>query len=243
MHRNRSVATLLALALLSSSSTPPPQNPQRVSTGFVLEAGDHDLVDLIERAAEYLGRNIFMDLNSMRAATPAGGATIAIQKRLEVDALGCEELLSQLLYSKGFALVPRDPSKGLYEVIAMQGPKRGEIQSGAMFMTPEEVLRRPNLKMVVLTAVPLEHIQVQVATNSLRPFFASSGQLGATLTLGNVGNNRAMLLQGFADQVAAAIRLLRLLDVPPGVFEPTLASRIQALEKRVSELEDKHEGR
>ena len=148
--------------------------------------------------------------------------------------------MSQLLYSKGFALVPLDMSKGLYEVIHMQGPRRAELQSRAIYMTPEEVLRRPNLKMVVLTAVPLEHIQVQVATNSLRPFFAQAGRAGATLTLGNVGNNRAMLVQGFSDQVATAIRMLRLVDVPNEVRGPTLATRIQALEKRVAELEDKH---
>jgi type II secretory pathway component GspD/PulD (secretin) len=243
MHPNRSVATILALALLSSSFSTPTQDPQQTSTGFVLEAGDHELLDLIDRVAEYLGRNFLMDPASIRAATPSGTARISLQKRLEVDALGCEELLSQLLYSKGFAIVPRDPGKGLYEVIAMQGPKRGEIQSGAVFMTPEEVLRRPNLKMTVLTAVPLEHIQVQVATNSLRPFFAQSSQVGAGLTLGNVGNNAAMLLQGFRHQVAAAIRVLRLVDVPQQKSEPTLADRIQALEKRVRELEDKHGSR
>ena len=106
-------------------------------------------------------------------------------------------------------------------------------------MTPEEVLRRPNLKMVVVTVVPLEHTQVQVATNSLRPFFASGGQPGATLTIGNVGSNRAMLLQGFASQVAAAIRLLRLADVPPKEVNRSLEDRVDELEERISELEKK----
>ncbi len=187
----------------------------------------------------------------MMASGP-GGLVVTTQKRLEVDALGCEELLSQLLYTKGFALTPLDMSKGLYEVIAMQGPKRAALQTRAILMTPEEVLRRPNLKMVVVTALPLEHVQVQVATNSLRPFYAAGGQPGAALTLGNVGNNRAMLLQGFADQVAAAIRLLRLTDVPPpdvGPARPTgptgptgptrLDDRIDKLEKRISDLERK----
>ena len=242
MHPNRSVATILALALLGSSFSPPPQDPQRVSTGFVLEAGEHNLFDLIDRAAEYLGRNILTDPTLMRAAAAPGGDVVAIQKRLEVDALGCEELLSQLLYSKGFALVPLDTSKGLYEVIAMQGPRRAALHTRAIVMTPEQVLRRPNLKMVVLTVVPLEHTQVQVATNSLRPFFAFSGQ-SVGLTIGNVGNNRAILLQGFADQVAAAIRILRSADIPPRESELSLDRRIQALERRVSELEDKHGGR
>ena len=173
------------------------------------------------------------------AASPGGAPVITMQKRIAVDALGCEDLISQLLYTKGFALVSIDASKGLYEVIAMYGPRRALIQERALTMTPEEVLRRPNLKMPVVTSVPLEHIQVQVATNSLRPFFASSGQVSGSLTLGNVGNNRAMLLMGFADQVAAAIRLLRLVDVPAGPVNPTLESRVNELEKRIAALERK----
>ena len=240
MKSTNSVAALLALALLgiNLSMSPPIQDRGQVDTGFVLEAGDHNLHDLIDRAAEFLGRNILTEPAVMMAVSP-GGAVITIQKRIAVDALGCEDLLSQLLYTKGFALVPIDMSKGLYEVIVMQGPRRAMIMSQAITMTPEEVLRRPNLKMVVVTSVPLEHMQVQVATNSLRPFFASSGQNSGALMVGNVGNNRAMLLQGFADQVAAAIRLLRLADVPPGSVSRGMEERMRDLEKRIAELEKK----
>ena len=121
----------------------------------------------------------------------------------------------------------------------MQGPRRAEITNRAITMTPEEVLRRPNLKMVVVTSVTLEHTQVQVATNSLRPFFASSGQAGGALTIGNVGSNQAMLLMGFADQVAAAIRLVRLADVSPGSVYRGLEERMRELEKRLAALEEK----
>ena len=106
-------------------------------------------------------------------------------------------------------------------------------------MTPEEVLRRPNLKMVVVTSVTLEHTQVQVATNSLRPFFASSGQAGGAMTIGNVGSNQAMLLMGFADQVAAAIRLVRLADVSPGSVYRGLEERMREFERRIAALEEK----
>ncbi len=240
MNRTNSVAALLALALLGTnlSMSPPIQDRGRVDTGFVLEAGDHNVLDLIDRAAEFLGRNILSDPAMMMAASP-GGTVIAIQKQIAVDALGCEDLLSQLLYTKGFALVPLDTSTGMYEVIAMQGPRRAEIMTRAISMTPEEVLRRPNLKMVVVTSVPLENVQIQVATNSLRPFFAAQGQSRTGLTLGNVGNNRVMLLMGFADQVAAAIRLVRSADVPPGSANETLDRRVNELEKRITALEEK----
>ena len=75
-----------------------------------------------------------------------------------------------------------------------------------------------------------------MATNSLRPFFASTGQVGAPLTLGNVGNNRAMLLQGFTDQVAAAIRLLRTVDVPQEVRDTSLDFEAQIAPPTAEEL-------
>lgn len=234
MHCKRSVATTLALVLLTSSSLFPTQDPQR-STGFVLDVGEHDLGELIDRAATFLGRNILADSHAMQAMMP----TVEIQKRLEVDALGCEDLLGQLLYTKGFALVPLDTSVGLYEVIQMQGPRRTELMARAITMSPEEILRRPNLKMPVLTSLPLQHSDANVAVNSLRPFFASPGQVGAPLTIGTLGNNRAILLQGFADQVGAAIRVLREADMPPRETDPTLEERVRILEQRLESLEKK----
>ena len=240
MNRTNSVAALLALALLGTnlSMSPPIQDRGRVDTGFVLEAGDHNVLDLIDRAAEFLGRNILSEPATIMAASPGGAPVITIQNQIAVDALGCEDLLSQLLYTKGFALVPIDISKGLYEVIAMYGPRRALIQEQAITMTPDEVLRRPNLKMPVVTSLTLEHIQVQVATNSLRPFFATAGQSGS-LTIGNVGSNQAMLLRGFADQVAAAIRLVRLADVSSGSVYRGVEERMRELEKRIAALEEK----
>jgi hypothetical protein len=109
----------------------------------------------------------------------------------------------------------------------------------------DEVLARPDLKLPVLVMVPLKHINATIATNALRPFFASTGAPGGggTLTLGNVGNSSAMLLTGMQDQVAQAIRLIRGCDVPPPPEQMEQAAnsgeRIQQLERRVKALEDK----
>jgi hypothetical protein len=48
-----------------------------------------------------------------------------------------------------------------------------------------------------------------------------------------------MLLMGFADQVAAAIRLVRSADIPPGSANETLDRRVNELEKRIATLEEK----
>ena len=232
-----SVATILALALLGSSDLPTPDQDPGRSTGFVLEPGEHDLLDLVDRASGFLGRNILTDPALMAAGRP-GGNTVMIQKRLELDVLGCEDVLSQLLYTKGFALVPLDRGKELYEVIAVQGPRRAEIMWRAIPMGPDEVLRRPTLKMPVMTALPLQHSDAQVAVNTLRPFFASSSNQNE-LAIGTLGNNRAILLQGYADSVGAAIRVVREADLPPRETDPTLEDRVRLLEARVTNLEKK----
>jgi hypothetical protein len=204
--------------------------------GFVLEAGDLTLEELIDAAAQFLNRNIL----TTPQETLAGGksVTIHLQNRMELDANGCEEMLCTLLYSRGLALTVLDPGRNLYEVINMAGPRGKEIATRAVWMTPEEVLRRPTLRMPVLTTVELQHINAPVAVNALRPFFGQAGSSGTSLQLGNVGNNAALLLQGFADQVAAAIRLLRECDKPPPPNQaPELVTRIQQLEQQIQSLQ------
>ena len=57
----------LTLFLLCLSGAPPvpPQDVQdqdktKGSQGFILKAGEHDLIDVLERAAEFLGRNYLL---------------------------------------------------------------------------------------------------------------------------------------------------------------------------------------
>lgn len=174
---------------------------------FVLEVGNHELQDMVGHAAAYLDYNILLNEHEMQ-----GSASIRITHRTEVDRKGCWELLGSLLYHKGFAIIPLDRSKGLYEVISMQGPRSREVMGGAQFVPAGEVEAYANLKAIpIMTSVSLQHTNATVANNALRPFFASAGGVSG-LTLGNVGNNRDMLLVGFGPQVAAACRLLKLVD-------------------------------
>ena len=159
---------------------------------------------------------------------------------MEVDRQGCHELLATLLTANGFALTSLDEGKQLYEVVSMNGPRNREVFNHAAHRSPEEVLARPDLRMAVTTVVQLQHINATIATNAMRPFFASTGAPsgGGSLTLGNVGNNTGILLSGMQDQVANAIRMLRLVDVPqPKDQNPGLAEQVEALQQRVAKLE------
>jgi general secretion pathway protein D len=142
-----------------------------------------------------------------------------------------------MLYIKGFAVLPRgEGSLEILEIVSMNGPRNREITNGAKYVTPDELPTYRNQTGVpILTTVPLKNINATIATNALRPFFASTGspQGGGSLTLGNVGNNTAMLLQGFGPQVYAAVELLKLVDVP--VEQPNLVVQVVPLQEAAPE--------
>jgi hypothetical protein len=185
------------------------------------------------------------------AGAPAGGAPAAkegptgpfveLQLPVVTDRDGCEELLTSLLWARGLSLVPLDEQKGVYEVLAMAGNRRAEIQGRAVLRTPEQVLARPNLRQYVTVACPLRHTNPNMATNTLRAFFNNQ------FLIGNVGNSPAVVLSGPQDQIVQALRLLTAADVPPQQEQrPELEARLdaltrqnEALAKRLEALESK----
>jgi hypothetical protein len=114
-------------------------------------------------------------------------------------------------------------------------------------MSPEQVLAERRKKIVVMCDLELRNIDAQQATAALRPFFSSAAGGTPAIIPGSVGGQTSrMMLQGFADQVAEAIELLRRLDVPgesppPGVAQVVqeLGHRVSSLEKRVESLENR----
>lgn len=218
---NTLLAAPLALVLVATANgqnrpQPAPSTaPAAVATAtrsepFVLEAGTIQLVELVDRVAAYLDYNLLYSESEL-GAVPQNG--IRLTRRTEVDRAGCWELFNSLLYQRGFAILTMDRERGFYEVIFMNGARAREIANAAMFVPHTEVDRYARLQATpILTSVPLQSINATIATNALRPFFAAAGPNAASLTLGNVGNSSDLLLQGFGPQVAAACRLLQLID-------------------------------
>ncbi|MEO6593513.1 MAG: secretin N-terminal domain-containing protein [Planctomycetota bacterium] len=231
-------ALLIALAAPYQHARRPAAAPVATHTAidtFVLEAGSYDIPALVDRVAAYLDYNILYN-----AAELSGIDKIRITRRTEVDKKGCWELFGSLLYHKDLAIVALDPTAGFHEVIARNGPRQQEIISGSLFVPLSEVESYANQKATpILTSVPLLNINAQFATNALRPFYASArGNSG--LTLGNVGNNSDMLLQGFGPQVAAACRLLALVDIANKGSSPPRVVRLEhaAAEDLVARIDD-----
>jgi hypothetical protein len=213
---------------LQDAKGPPP---------FVAPAGEEDLTKLIDRCAAYLQRNILYSNQEMTGA--AGTPQIKLQQPVTTDRDGCEVFLSQMLHRAGFALTQVDEKGTMLEVIALQGPRQREVLQRAVMRTAEDVLTRPDLRVPVTVVLKLEHTNANVATNSLRPFFASAGGQGSGLVIGNLGNNTAMLLSGMQDQVAQAIRIVRAGDVAGGKDWLDIEQRLASIAARLDALEGK----
>ncbi len=227
---------LFTAVCLAQEPVKPPQ-----ARAFVLEPGEIELTTLIDRCAAHLDCNILVSPTEMAAG--GGNTNVRLQKPVSTDRDGCVEFLTTILVRSGFALTWLDDKHTIGDVISLVGPRAREVMARAQHLPLEQVLQRPNLKMPVTTVVPLKHVNATIATNALRPFFASTGAPAgaASLTLGNVGNSRSMVLSGMQDQVAQAIQMLRVCDVPPPPDQtpPSALERIEALERRVKELEKK----
>lgn len=208
---------------------------------FAIDAGRIELTDLIDRCAVYLQWNILSDEQEMQQARP-----ITLQIPVSTDTDGCEELLCSLLQRGGYALTALDASKDIYEVIWMQGARVREVLSRAQQRSAAEVLARPRLKLPITSVVQLEHINGMIATNALRPFFASFHGQQMGLVIGNVGSTKSIVLSGFQDQVAEAIRLIQACDVeqlpepyqgqPLPEYVSKLEARLQKLEERLQKM-------
>jgi hypothetical protein len=148
-------------------------------------------------------------------------------------------MLGQLLATRSLVVVPVDEQRQVWEVLFLQGQRGREVMTRAVTRTPEEVLQRPNLKQMVFVTLPLQHINAQIATNALRPFFMSNQQV-PTLQIGTAGTNEALIMTGFSDQIATCIQMLRVCDRPLEERNQDLNNAlmtIQNLQGTVAELQ------
>jgi hypothetical protein len=118
-------------------------------------------------------------------------------------------MLQRLLYARSLQLVPLASKLGVAEIIAMNGPRRGEIEMRAAWVEPELVLAQRDRTDVVLTAVSMDHGSAVQFAQQLRPFLAAQGP--SALTIGAV-DERALFIRGPRAAVAAAIEMARLVE-------------------------------
>ena len=206
-----SVAFLGLMACLASKAP----GQENVRPNMVLEAGEYKLDDLIDRAARYLKRNYLYDLEG----SPVTSSGFKLQESLSLNPHNCEAFLSQIAYSKGFILVPTNPSLQVYEFVYVMGTGRGRSQHTARvacrstIMATQEVKQNAHIYFRVTTKVDLTHITATDAREVIQSLFRSSqtSPEGIACTL---VNRSSIMLSGMAPHVARAIRLLEIADTP-----------------------------
>lgn len=223
--RRRLAAALLVLTAAAAPAAAQPDTPQPPQW-FRIE-GDHIVLALSERdglpvkdfikiAQQVTGRTFIFNETEIQQGDP---------NQNKINFIGTQRVRREeffaffqtLLYVKNLACVVR--GKGateIVEIINLNGPKRQEAASGAAYIPPERLADYgAQTGVQIMTAVPVEHVRATVAAQTLRPFFAGAG--GAQLNLGTAGNERVILLQGFAPQVVNAYELIKLVDQPDHV--------------------------
>ena len=200
---------------------------------FRLDAGEMHLMDLVNRVAEQLGRNYLFDPRELAQDQNLITLQTAI---LFDDPDELEVFLGRMLWSKGLVRVPFGNDEKTWEILSLQGQRRGEMASRARQMTADQVLAIREHYLPVQCAVPLANLHPQHAANALRPFFASSSNGGTQLMTMGLGDEGPILLHGLAPQVAAAIDLLRDADAAATKQRTLLEQTIDALNKQVQEL-------
>lgn len=228
--------------LLAAAQNPSPQNPspqlqqKKKTTGFVLEAGEHELGNIIDKAAKFLGRNL---LYTPQELTIANAGPITLQKRLVLDARGCEEVVSQLAYSRGIVMTPVDANRGVWEFVATQGRRRGLIQQRTLSLTTEEVLRRPQLCVRTTTTLQLQHVSANFVHN-LRAQFSQNNTMPPYLTM--LGQ-RGVVISGFMQDVATMVKAIRESDRKDNITAPnnwhTWRQRLPAVEKQLPSIKSR----
>lgn len=231
---SRTISPLaLALAFVTCLPAASWRAPDTRPDEFVLGAGTHAPADLLVRVATFLGRNILWDERELAAPEMR---PFVIQSELRLDARGCEAVTSQLFHSRGFALVPLDVARGTWEMISVQGPRRGELASRAIAMSVDDVMVRADSYVPVRCVVPLENVAATRAATTLRPFFMSNGPANG-LSIGTLGSDSALILQGFAAEVASAIEIIRTADRAATDEVRRANGRLELLERRIEALE------
>ncbi|MBM3974830.1 MAG: hypothetical protein FJ301_12095 [Planctomycetes bacterium] len=231
-----------------------PQNPQGPTPRMVVdaatdtiafsmnEANGMEVVEFIKWAQEVTGKRFVFNAGDIQSATQAqGGSTISFLGTFRIKRSRFQEdffaFFQTMLYIKSLALVPRgEGDLELLEIVSMIGNRNREVTAGARYVPLEDVpLYRYQAGVPILTTYQLKHINAQIVTTALRPFYAaaSSPQGGGTLNVNPIGNSSAMLMQGYGPQVYSLVEILKLVDVP--TEQPNIVVRVIVLEFQAPE--------
>lgn len=204
--------------------------------GLTLPAGEFTIGEMIDAVALYLCRNYIYDQTTIDERQP-----MRLQREVSLDALGSEEVLYALLAARNLAALPLDEVRGIFHIVPLD-QVHAHPMATIPWRRPQDLVRRPHFREIVMTSLTLKNLDAEHVANMLRSHFSMlrTWQPGApTVTF---LSKRAIMLHGYADQLAQVIAELAELDhlakplAPPPPTNAALRKRLEALEREVRDL-------
>ena len=202
--------------------------------GLVLPPGELTVAELVDATARFLCRNYLYDHEVVQAA-----GSFTLQRSLALDAIGSEEILAALLATRGLAALPIDELRGVYEIVSLAPDARRAPITNVPWRSSDEILRRPRLRELVMTAIELQHADASLLADALRAQFSLQGMWQPGMPTASSAGRHVLLLHGYRDQVAAAILAALQLDrllTPSSSANDDLQRRVERLEAEVAAL-------
>lgn len=245
-------AILLALASAPLPAQEPGAGEITIPEGVVEEEGDYltlqfdetkdglTLAQFVKIAQEFTGRNFTVD------DSQSGGTTTGTLESKRLLLYGPKRIKREDFYAffqimmkiNGFVIVQQGAGDLAVEVITIDNVQtRGSIKTNGRFVEAEEVeLYADQPATYIITVFRLHFAQAQSLGVNLRTALGG-GTAGASAqdAFMPLPAENALLVQGFGPFVAAAARMLQILDVEPFTPQPVF-SRIRLNEASAEEL-------
>ncbi|MFK7740434.1 MAG: hypothetical protein AB8H80_08920 [Planctomycetota bacterium] len=211
--------------------------------GLTLPRGEFTIGEMLDAAAAYLCRNFVYDPGEIADRQP-----FRLQRSLSLDAIGTEDVLHALLASRSLVALPLDATRGMWMVLPLDSETAARPMAMVPWRRPSDILARPNLRELVMTAVRLQHLDVRQMETALRSHFAMQRTWRPGAPTVSQAGPHTLVLQGYGDQLAQILSNLQALDeqasppaaapapAPSSKLVDGLMQRIERLEQQVEEL-------
>jgi general secretion pathway protein D len=222
------------------------QDPIRIEGDFVVFSVDENqgvpFKEFIKFAQIVTKKTFVVDWeNDPAAGQDTPNSRINLLGALRIRKENFYDFFQTMMYIKGWACVPRGTgSQQFIHIIYQQGAKNAEIKKGVRFVPVDDIDRyRDQTGTFIITTVTMEHINAQLASQTLRTVFSAGGTMEQALSF---GNSKKLLLTGFGPSVYTQVQLLKLVDIEEPRAEanfrliPLQYSSVEEIEPIITEL-------
>lgn len=201
--------------LIARIDQPLTQSPDRLfplpSADMVVAVGEQgDSWKVMDMALDYgrlTNQHFIIDAETQGYLQSSG---TGLRRSLVVSKADVQAVLEHVLEQNDFVLlVLRQQEPRLLSIVSLQTGSRNNIRKSAMFVSAEDLESwGAHAAILITTAIHLPHTDVRQLSNSMRTMITDAN----TQQMLPAGNSNTMVLTGFASNVAALARMLRIVD-------------------------------